>query len=69
MKIKDILNKTFGYTPENTYNFYLPDNTVANQNTDESPNIFANLSKNLDYIKTRIKMKTHHLHKTGRLII
>ena len=64
MKIKDIINKTFGYNPKNTYQFTLPEdtenqNSVTLQNSAEtSPkkeetNIYTSLDVNLEYIKTR----------------
>lgn len=65
MKIKDILTKTFGYTPKNSYQFSLPDNTDNNEKSsiqnnnqifEESPNVFTNLDKNLDYIKTKYNL-------------
>ena len=62
MKIKDILTNTFGYIQKNPYNFSLPDNneknTIQDNNTssDKSPNVFTNLNKNLDYIKTKYNL-------------
>ena len=62
MKIKDILTNTFGYTPQNLYQFSLPynneKNTIQDNNpsSDKSPNVFTNLNKNLDYIKTKYNL-------------
>ena len=65
MKIKDIFNNVFGYTQKNIHQFSLPDNTNSNQNvensesdqtTDESVNVFTNIDKNLDYIKTKYNL-------------
>ena len=57
MKIKDILTKTFTYTPKNAYYFSLPDNPENNtKNTEESQNIFTNIDKNLDYIKIKYNL-------------
>ena len=62
MKIKDILTNTFGYTPKDLYHFSLPDNNEKNTiqdnitSSDKSPNVFTNLNKNLDYIKTKYNL-------------
>ena len=57
MKIKDILTKTFTYTPKNAYYFSLPDNPENNtKDTDEPQNIFTNIDKNLDYIKIKYNL-------------
>ena len=62
MKIKDILTNTFGYTPKASYQFSLPANHEKNtaqdnkQISDESSNVFTNLDKNLDYIKTKYNL-------------
>ena len=57
MKIKNILTKTFTYTPKNAYHFSLPDNPKNNtKNTEESQNIFTNIDKNLDYIKIKYNL-------------
>ena len=65
MKIKNILNNVFGYTQKNAHKFSLPDNTDSNKNienskcnetTDESVNVFTNIDKNLDYIKTKYNL-------------
>ena len=64
MKIKDIINKTFGYTPKNVYHFSLPDSLANDESTtiqdnkeisDESQNVFTSLDVNLDYVKTKYK--------------
>ena len=63
MKIKDILTNTFGYNAKASYQFSLPDNHEKNtaqdnkQISDESSNVFTNLDKNLDYIKTKYNLK------------
>lgn len=67
MNIKDILNKTFGYSPKNTYRFTLPENTedqntISYQNSSETTpkkeeeNIFTSLDVNLEYVKTRFNL-------------
>lgn len=62
MKVKDILTNTFGYTPKDLYHFSLPDNNEKNTiqdnitSSDKSPNVFTNLNKNLDYIKTKYNL-------------
>ena len=62
MKIKDILTNTFGYTSKASYQFSLTDSHEKNtaqdnkQIPDESPNVFTNLDKNLDYIKTKYNL-------------
>lgn len=65
MKVKDIINNVFGYTPKNTYHFSLPDDsdnpestTIQNSKDDQknSPNIFENIDTNLDYIKTKYNL-------------
>ncbi len=62
MKIKDIINNAFGYTPKELYHFSLPDNSNNSQNGssqnyeddfNEPKNIFESLNVNLDYIKTK----------------
>lgn len=65
MKIKDIINKTFGYTPKNVYHFSLPDSSGNDESTtiqdnkeisDESQNVFTSLDVNLDYVKTKYNL-------------
>lgn len=65
MKIKDIINKTFGYTPKNVYHFSLPDSLANDESTtiqdnkeisDESQNVFTSLDVNLDYVKTKYNL-------------
>ena len=63
MNIKNIISNTFGYTPKETYDFSLPNSTVNDENTqnnqissEESSNVFTNINKNLDYIKTKYNL-------------
>lgn len=62
MKVRDILTKTFGYVPKDSYQFFLTDNSEKNINqnnkqiSDESPNVFINLDENLNYIKTKYNL-------------
>ncbi len=65
MKIKDIINDIFSYTPPTNYEFILPDNfndTPPNevpkkQNiTEKKENIFTSLDVNLDYIKMKYNL-------------
>ena len=59
MKIKDFINKTFGYKPKNEYQFTLPDNPEIdtekynNTNSDKIENIYSQIDANLKYIKTK----------------
>ena len=62
MKIKDIINNAFGYTPKDVYHFNLPTDTNESESTttqnskkipQEQKNIFPSLDVNLDYIKTK----------------
>lgn len=62
MKIKNILNKLFEYTPKDTYNFSLPDtsNNCKNISNEKEPQktkkISTNININLDYIKTKYNL-------------
>lgn len=65
MKIKDILTKTFGYTQNDSYHFTLPDSTINNKDTstqnnettfNKSQNVFTDINKTLDYIKTKYNL-------------
>ena len=65
MKIKDIFNSVFGYSPKDAYNFSLPDNSDNPKSTtiqdskeipEKSPNIFTSIDVNLDYIKTKYNL-------------
>lgn len=65
MKIKEIINNIFSYTPPINYQFTLPENlsgTTSNkiqENTktvEKKENIFASLDVNLDYIKMRYNL-------------
>ena len=65
MKIKDIFNSVFGYSPKDAYNFSLPDNSDNPESTtiqdskeipEKSPNIFTSIDVNLDYIKTKYNL-------------
>lgn len=62
MKIKNIINNVFGYTPKDTYHFNLPvdsdypeSTTVQNSKeiSQEQKNVFSSIDVNLDYIKTK----------------
>lgn len=59
MKIKDFINNTFGYKPNNEYQFTLPDNPEIdtekynNTNSDKIENIYSQIDANLKYIKTK----------------
>ena len=65
MKIKDIFNSVFGYSPKDAYYFSLPDNSDNPESTtiqdskeipEKSPNIFTSIDVNLDYIKTKYNL-------------
>lgn len=66
MSFKEFIINTFGYFPENNYNFTLPDDsgncdstTIQNSKPDislKSKNIFNSLNVNLDYIKTKYNL-------------
>lgn len=65
MKIKEIVNNIFSYTPPIDYKFVLPDNTIdttsneAQNDKTSNPkkeNIFASLDVNLDYIKMKYNL-------------
>ena len=65
MKIKDIFNNLFSYTPKDVYNFSLSDNSNNSESTtfqdskkipEEPQNISTNLNINLDYIKTKYNL-------------
>lgn len=62
MKLKDIINNTFAYSPKVLYHFSLPDNlnnyekdTSKNQENiyNEPKNVFKDLNTNLNFIKTK----------------
>lgn len=65
MKIKEIINNIFSYTPPTNYKFTLPD-TKNNTNTNEiqssqntttkKENVFSSINVNLDYIKMRYNL-------------
>ena len=65
MKIKEIVNNIFSYTPPINYKFILPDNSDIESSNDIQPtsntpekkeNIFASLDVNLDYIKMKYNL-------------
>ncbi len=63
MKIKNIINNVFKYTPNKTYNFTLPDiprdsdnNSYNNEKSNKSQKIYTSISVNLDYIKTKYNL-------------
>ena len=65
MKVKDILSNIFVYSPQNTHEFSLPDNTENDeknftacnqQTTDDSLNVYTNLCENLNYVKTKYNL-------------
>ena len=60
MKIKDILTETFSYNRKNSYHFSLPDDpitTVKQSNKENnSRNVFTDINKSLDYIKTKYNL-------------
>ncbi|MCI8617755.1 MAG: spore germination protein [Clostridia bacterium] len=65
MKIKEIVNNIFSYTPPINYKFILPDNSdTENSNNiqtkgnipEKKENIFASLDVNLDYIKMKYNL-------------
>lgn len=62
MKIKDFINNAFGYTPKDIYQFTLPTDSenpesTTIQNSKQTPenkqNVFPNINKNLEYVKTK----------------
>ena len=62
MNIKKILNNTFAYKPQNSYNFSLPDNPHLSEKSQQKDNIsipsdstkvFESLDVNLDFVKTK----------------
>lgn len=59
MNIKDTIKNIFYYTPQNEYDFNLPDNQDTGNNLnykdnlDTIKNVFPNLKSNLDFIKTK----------------
>lgn len=65
MKIKEIVNNIFSYTPPINYKFILPDNSDIKSSNDIKPtsntpekkeNIFASLDVNSDYIKMKYNL-------------
>lgn len=65
MKIKEIVNNIFSYTPPINYKFILPDNSDTENSNDiqakgnipeKKENIFASLDVNLDYIKMKYNL-------------
>lgn len=65
MKIKNIFNNLFSYTPKDVYNFSLPDNSNNYESTtiqdnketpEKSQNISTQLNVNLDCIKTKYNL-------------
>ena len=57
MNFKAIINSLFAYTPQNEYEFDIPENITksvndSNSETSKQQKIFSNLNKNLDYVKT-----------------
>lgn len=65
MKIKEIVNNIFSYTPPINYKFILPDNSDIESSNDIQPtsntpekkeNIFASLDVNSDYIKMKYNL-------------
>lgn len=65
MKIKNIFNNLFSYTPTNLYNFSLPDNPTHSNSSniqekkeisEELSNISTNININLEYIKTKYNL-------------
>lgn len=65
MKIKNVFNNLFGYTPRDVYNFSLPNSSedsefnISQNNIDsfeKSEDIHTDLSVNLDYIKTKYNL-------------
>lgn len=63
MKLKNLFNSVFAYTPPVDYNFSLPEdapNTKSDDNQlpakEEEVNIFPSLSVNMEYMKTRYSL-------------
>lgn len=61
MKIKNIINNIFNYTPQNNYNFILSSDysnfDSSNENvTEKKESVFNSLDVNLDYIKMRYNL-------------
>lgn len=63
MKLKNLFNSVFAYTPPVDYNFSLPEdapNTKSDDNQlpdkEEKVNIFPSLSVNMEYMKTRYSL-------------
>lgn len=75
MKIKDMLNKAFGYTPKTSYEFILPENTEeksTNTDTSISPKnqtIYESLDVNLEYITTAYNILINSDIKTRKFIL
>lgn len=68
MEIKNFLKNIFTYTPQPTYDFSLPDNNIKQTNADvtskaqneetkqKTQTLYASLSVNLDYIKSKYNL-------------
>lgn len=75
MKIKDMLNKTFGYTPKTSYEFILPENTeeksdnTQNSMMSENQTIYESLDVNLEYITTAYNILINSDIKTRKFVL
>lgn len=63
MKFKNLFNSLFAYTPPVDYNFSLPEDSQAMQNSDNNTqgsdkkiDIFPSLNVNMEYMKTRYNL-------------